>query len=68
MWRSRDRRAPGDSWIATSAFGLLAMTIHRNAFRSSIGKPAMAAGLGPSYGSAWLEPISEPPVFTSPRT
>jgi hypothetical protein len=31
-------------------------------------KAAVAAGLGPSYGSAWLEPISEPPVFASPRT
>ncbi len=31
-WRSKDRRAPGDSWIAASAFGLLAMT---NAHASS---------------------------------
>jgi hypothetical protein len=30
-------------------------------------RPAMAADLGPSYGSAWLAPISEPPVFTSPK-
>ena len=29
---------------------------------------AMAAGLGPGYGSAWLEPTSEPHVFTFPRT
>jgi hypothetical protein len=29
---------------------------------------AMAAGLGPSYGSAWLEPISEPLASTSPKT
>ena len=25
-WRSRERRAPYGSWIATSPFGLLAMT------------------------------------------
>ena len=28
----------------------------------------MAADRRPSYGNAWLEPISEPPVFTSPKT
>ena len=27
----------------------------------------MAADFGPSYGSAWLEPISGPRVFTSPQ-
>ncbi len=31
-------------------------------------RPAMAAQVRASYGNAWLEPISEPHVFTSRTT